>query len=97
MTIANTLSDLSLFRSGPEFAAWLALIATSHLSGSKEKLGRISERGDRYIRHLLYISAGNAVRFTKARAAWLQRCRPPKVVLVAVVNKMARIAWAGIR
>ena len=53
------------------------------------------------IRHLLYIGAGNVIRFAKARSAtgeaWirgLQERRPPKVVIVALANKMARIAWA---
>jgi transposase len=101
MAIANTVPDPSMFRSGREFAAWLGLTPKSHSSGGKDRLGRISKRGDRYIRHLLYIGAGNAVRFAKARAAtgvaWieaLQRRRPPKAVIIAVANKMARIAWA---
>jgi transposase len=101
MAIANTIPDPSMFRSGREFAAWLGLTPKSHSSGGKDRLGRISKRGDRYIRHLLYIGAGNAVRFAKARAAtggaWieaLQKRRPPKVVIIAVANKMARIAWA---
>jgi transposase len=101
MAIANTVADPSIFRSGRAFAAWLGLTPESRSSGGKEKLGRISKRGDRYIRHLLYVGAGNAVRFAKARAAagaaWiegLRRRRPPEVVIVAVANKMARIAWA---
>jgi transposase len=101
MAIASTVPDPSVFRSGREFAAWLGLTPKSHSSGGKDKLGRISKRGDRYIRHLLYIGAGNAVRFAKARTAtgeaWirgLQERRPPKVVIIALANKMARIAWA---
>jgi len=99
MAIASTVPDPTMFRSGREFAAWLGL--TPKTSGGKDKLGRISKRGDRYIRHLLYIGAGNAIRFAKARAAtgeaWiraLQARRPPKVVIIALANKMARIAWA---
>ena len=101
MAIANTVPDPTMFRSGREFAAWLGLTPKSHSSGGKDRLGRISKRGDRYIRHLLYVGAGNAVRFAKPRAAtgeaWieaLQKRRPPKVVIIAVANKMARIAWA---
>lgn len=101
MAIASTVPDPSVFRSGREFAAWLGLTPKSHSSGGKDKLGRISKRGDRYIRHLLYVGAGNAIRFSKARAAtgeaWIrglqERC-PPKVVIIALANKMARIAWA---
>lgn len=101
MAIASTVPDPSVFRSGREFAAWLGLTPKSHSSGGKDKLGRISKRGDRYIRLLLYVCAGNAIRFSKARAAtgeaWiqgLQERRPPKVVIIALANKMARIAWA---
>jgi transposase len=101
MAIASTVPDPSVFRSGREFAAWLGLTPKSHSSGGKDKLGRISKRGDRYIRHLLYVGAGNAIRFAKARSAtgeaWirgLQERRPPKVVIIALANKMARIAWA---
>ena len=101
MAIASTVPDPTMFRSGREFAAWLGLTPKSHSSGGKDKLGRISKRGDRYIRHLLYIGAGTAIRFAKARAAtgeaWiraLQARRPPKVVIIALANKMARIAWA---
>lgn len=101
MAIAATVPDPSMFRSGREFAAWLGLTPKSHSSGGKEKLGRISKQGDRYIRHLLYIGAGNAVRLAKARAAsgeaWirsLQERRPPKIVIIALANKTARIAWA---
>ncbi|RUW89873.1 IS110 family transposase [Mesorhizobium sp. M7A.F.Ca.US.010.02.1.1] len=101
MAITSTVSDPTMFRSGREFAAWLGLTPKSHSSGGKDRLGRISKRGDRYIRHLLYVGAGNAIRFAKARAAagenWirgLQQRRPPKVVIIALANKMARIAWA---
>jgi transposase len=100
MAIANTVPDPSMFRSGREFAAWLGLTPKSHSSGGKDRLGRISKRGDRYIRHLLYIGAGNAIRFAKARAAtgeaWIRGLqeRPPKVVIISLANKMARIAWA---
>lgn len=99
--IASTVVDPAMFRSGRDFAAWLGLTPKSRSSGGKDKLGRISKRGDRYIRHLLYVGAGNVIRFAKARAAtgkaWidgLQMRRPPKVVIIALANKMARIAWA---
>lgn len=104
MAIASTVSEASAFRSGRAFAAWLGLTPKSHSSGGKDRLGRITKRGDRYIRHLLYVGASNVIRFAKARAAtgeaWirsLQERRPPKVVIIALANKMARIAWALLR
>ena len=97
--IASTVPDPTIFRSGREFAAWLGLTPKSHSSGGKDKLGRISKKGDRYIRHLLYVGAGNVIRFAKARAAtgelWIRSLQdPPKVVIIALANKMTRIAWA---
>ena len=101
MAIASTVPNPSMFRSGREFAAWLGLTPKSHSSGGKDRLGRISKCGDRYIRHLLYVGAGNLIRYSGARAAtgeaWirgLQERRPRKVVIIALANKMARIAWA---
>ncbi|MCS0496883.1 transposase [Ancylobacter sp. MQZ15Z-1] len=99
MAIAATVPDPSIFRTCREFAVWLGFTPYSHSIGGWENLGRISKQGERYIRHLLYIGAGNAVRFAKARAssreAWirsLQERRPPKIVIIAPANKMARIA-----
>jgi transposase len=101
MAIANTVTDPSAFRSGRQFAAWLGLTPKGYSSGGKDRLGRITKRGDRYIRHLLYVGAGNVIRFARARAAtgeaWirsLQERRPPKVVIIALADKMARVAWA---
>jgi transposase len=55
--IAATVSDPSLFRSGREFAAWLGMTPRQNSSGGKERLGRTSKRGDKYIRCLLVAGA----------------------------------------
>jgi len=100
MAIANTVSDPSAFHSDREFAAWLGLTAKSHSSSGKDKLGWISKRGDRYIRNQLYVGVRNVICFSKARAASDQaliedlQSWPPKVVIIAVANKVVRIAWA---
>jgi transposase len=51
--IAATVCDPNLFRSGREFAAWLGMTPRQNSSGGKERLGRTSKRGDKYIRYLL--------------------------------------------
>ena len=48
--IAATVTDPSLFRSGRDFAAWLGMTPRQNSSGGKERLGRTSKRGDKYIR-----------------------------------------------
>ena len=97
--IAATVADPSAFRSGREFAAWLGLTPTQRSTGGKQRLGRISRKGDQYIRRLLIIGAQTVLLRSKAAKAnpWIQnllaRCARLKVA-VALANKMARIAWA---
>jgi transposase len=99
--IAASVPDPSFFRSGREFAAWLGLVPRQNSSGGKERLGRISKQGNRYIRRLLVIGATGMLRFARAKSApgaeWvngLLERRPPRLVTVAMANKTARIAWA---
>ena len=99
--IAATVPDPSFFSSGREFAAWLGLTPKQNSSGGKERLGRISKKGNTYIRRLLVTGATSMVRYARAKTAaaadWvnglLQR-RPARLVTVAMANKTARIAWA---
>ena len=97
--IAATVSDPSLFRSGREFAAWLGMTPRQNSSGGKERLGRTSKRGDKYIRSLLVAGAVAVLRHTRNRTTerWVRGLltrRPTKVAAVALANKSARIAWA---
>jgi|TARA_B100000315_G_C14530013_1_gene565698 transposase len=99
--IAAMVPDPSFFRSGREFAAWLGLVPRQNSSGGKERLGRISKRGNRYIRKLLVLGATSMLRHARAKSApgtqWvngLLERRPPRLVTVAMANKTARIAWA---
>lgn len=99
--IAATVTDPSLFRSGREFAAWLGMTPKQNSSGGKERLGRTSKRGDKYIRCLLVAGAVAILRHTRNRttkdAAWVRGLlarKPAKVAAVALANKTARIVWA---
>lgn len=99
--IAATVADPTLFRSGREFAAWLGMTPRQNSSGGKERLGRTSKRGDKYIRCLLVAGAVAVLRHARTRttkeAAWargLLARKPTKVAAVALANKNARIAWA---
>ena len=57
-----TVSDLSLFASSRDFAAFLGLVPRQHSSGGKERLGRISKMGDRTLRKLLVVGATSVLR-----------------------------------
>ena len=97
--IATTVADPGVFRSGREFAAWLGLVPRQNSTGGKTRLGGITKRGNRYLRRLLINGASANLLRSKATKAdpWvigLRRRRPPLVVVVALANKTARIAWA---
>lgn len=99
--IAATVSDPNLFRSGREFAAWLGMTPRQNSSGGKERLGRTSKRGDKYIRCLLVAGAVAVLRHARDRATkdgqWVRAMlarKPAKLVAVALANRTARIIWA---
>jgi transposase len=99
--IAATVIDPSLFRSGREFAAWLGMTPKQNSSGGKERLGRTSKRGDKYIRSLLIAGAVAVLRHARNRptrdGAWVRALlerKPTKLAAVALANKTARIVWA---
>jgi transposase len=93
--------DISGFRSGRDFAAWLGLVPRQNSSGGKERLGRITKMGDRTIRRLLVVGAMSTIRWSRSKGnfaqSWLGRIiarKPVKLAAVALANKMARIIWA---
>ena len=99
--IVATVGSPHQFKSGREFAAWLGLTPLNRSSGGKERLGRISKMGDRYVRSLLV--AGMTSRVRAARVCpdrvdpWLVSLlerKPLRLATVAMANKAARIIWA---
>jgi transposase len=65
MAFAASVTDPHQFRSGRQFAAWLGLTPLQHSSGGKERLGRISKMGDKYLRRLLVVGMTSLVRRAK--------------------------------
>ena len=89
------------FKSGREFAAWVGLVPRQNSSGGKERLGRISKKGNTYLRKLLVLGATTQLRGKYVEKApggeWfgqLLRRKSARVASVALANKMARVAWA---
>jgi transposase len=60
--LSASVPDPSVFRSGRQFAAFLGLVPRQSSSGGKERLGRISKMGDRYLRKLLVVGATSVLR-----------------------------------
>jgi transposase len=91
----------SAFRRGRDFAAWVGVVPRQYSTGGKQKLFGISKRGNIYLRRML-IHGARAVLFrikynTEGLGQWVQRLSqraPRNKVIVAIANKLARIAWA---
>jgi transposase len=93
--------DITEFRCGRDFAAWLGLVPRQYSSGGKERLGRVSKAGQIDIRRLLIIGAMSRVIGRGAKniihESWLGRMmqrKPKMLVAIALANKMARQIWA---
>lgn len=93
--------DPHAFRSGRQFAAWLGLTPKDHSTAGKQRLGVITRAGDEMLRSLLVVGATAVVWRARQGASgydtpWLSELlkrKEPKLVAVALANKIARIAW----
>jgi transposase len=99
--IVAGVGDARTFRSGREFAAFLALVPRQSGTGGRVKLLGISKRGDPYLRTLLIHGARAVVTHStrpgRAMPRWLGELlsrRPKNVAIVALANKIARTIWA---
>lgn len=99
--LAASVTDAGRFRSGRQFAASLGLTPLQNSSGGKERMGRISRMGDRYLRRLLVVGMTSLIRRARTApgsvdpriVAMLAR-KPARVVTVAAANRTARVAWS---
>ena len=90
------------FTKGRDFAAWLGLVPRKMSTGDRTILGKISKRGNRYLR-VLFVQAAWVV-LIKPRSwerhglkPWLEAAKKRlhhNVLAVALANKLARIAWS---
>jgi transposase len=100
------VGDITRFPSGRHLASFLGLTPREFSSGSRRHLGRISKRGDAYIRMLLVHGARSVLWHAKSMKqpdrlrAWalrLENTVGQNKAAVALANKIARIAWAVLR
>jgi transposase len=91
------------FPSARHFASYLGLTPREHSTGCKRRLGRISKRGDVYLRMLLIHGARAVLWHAKQMKqpdrlrAWalrLEKTAGHNKAAVALANKMARIVWS---
>ena len=89
------------FARGRDFAAWLGLVPKQMSTGDRTILGRISKRGNRYLR-TLFMQGARVILLRPANWAkhsfgpWLTAAAKRlhhNVLATALANKLARIAW----
>lgn len=99
--LVASVGDFKQFASAKQFGAWLGLVPSQNSTGGKASLGRITKRGDDYLRMLLIQGAKSAVMTAGKRndriSQWLLRLKERagwQKAVVALANKNARILWA---
>jgi transposase len=108
--VAATGGDVAHFKDARHFASWFGLTPKESSSGTTRHLGRISKRGDRYLRMMITHGARAVLR----AAAVAKRCGKPLDPLrswalalqsrsnhnkatCGLANKLARICFATLR
>jgi transposase len=96
-----SIGDARVFKNGRQLAAWLGLTPRQHSSGGKVSLGKMSKRGDRYLRTLLVHGSRTLLyycsRKSDPKSIWAARVmqrRHVNVAAVALAAKQARTIWA---
>ena len=91
-----------VFSKGRDFGAWLGLVPKQISTGDRTILGKISRRGNRYLR-VLFVQAAWVVLVRIKNweryglKSWIEAAKRRlhhNVLAIALANKLARIAWA---
>jgi len=100
-SIICAINHVQQFKDGREMSAWIGLTPKQHSSGDKSKMLGISRRGNQALRKHLIHGARSVVRWCEGKSdplsLWLQKLLKTKHknrVVVALANKLARVAWA---
>jgi transposase len=97
-----TIGNGAAFHRGRDFGAWLGLVPRQISTGDRTVLGRLSKRGNSYLRSLL-VQAARVLLLWPAKwrqhsfGNWLMAASARlhhNVLAAALANKLARIAWS---
>ena len=100
--VVGAIGNGTGFRQGRDFGAWLGLVPKQESTGDRTILGKISKRGNKYLR-TLFVQAAHVVLARRPRAArqglwpWIEQASKRlhrNMLAIALANKLARIAWA---
>jgi transposase len=99
--LISAVGNGAAFRKGRHLAAWIGMVPRECSSGGKQKLLGISKRGNSYLRRLFVQGARSVMQQRHKQApglsCWLAQLlarRHQNVAIVALTNKLVRMAWA---
>ena len=96
------IGNAAAFSRGRDFGAWLGLVPRQNSTGDRTVLGRLSKRGNSYLRSLL-VQAARVLLLWPAKwhqhsfGKWLTAASTRlhhNVLAAALANKLARVAWS---
>ena len=99
--IVAAIGNGAAFARGRDFSAWIGLVPKQMSTGDRTILGRITKRGNGYLR-MLFVQAARVILLRPASwpkhsfGVWLARAAQRlhrNVLAAALANKLARIAW----
>jgi len=100
--VVAAIGNGSGFKQGRDFGAWLGLVPKQESTGDRTILGKISKRGNKYLR-TLFVQAAHVVLVRRPATAkrglwpWIEQASRRlhrNMLAIALANKLARIAWA---
>ena len=100
--VVAAIGNGSGFKQGRDLGAWLGLVPKQESTGDRTILGKISKRGNKYLR-TLFVQAAHVVLARRPGAAmrglwpWIEQASKRlhrNMLAIALANKLARIAWA---
>jgi transposase len=99
--LIGAIGNGSAFGRGRDLSTWMGIVPGEFTTGGKQKLLGISKRGNIYLRRLFVQGARSVLQQRDKQAPglslWLAQLLASKhqnVVVVALANKLVRIAWA---
>ena len=103
--LVAAVGDARTFARGRDLAAWLGLVPRQATTGGKPRLLGITKRGSTYLpaSFSFRVPAPSCRSWLEATRGWGHGCagfwraRTQNAVVVALGNKLARIAWAVLR
>jgi transposase len=100
--VVAAIGNSNGFKQGRDFGAWLGLVPRQESTGDRTILGKISKRGNKYVR-TLFVQAAHVILARRPSAAmrglwpWIEQASRRlhrNMLAIALANKLARVVWA---